>query len=219
MTTPTREQIAEILANRNDSVGEFWLSDADAILSLITSTAPAQGEPTDEEILQAMLSGIGYGAVRAIFARYYEAAALPPPRADADDSIRYLRQRLAHHATEMATARATLAQRQARVEELERDNAALVKGWPDAWQPIATAPKDGTVVLVYAAEREGLPAFQCTCGYHPDGGWCVDELRFVTHWQPLPPAPALRSQLPAAPAPAVPGFAKVWEPEMKGGPS
>lgn len=54
------------------------------------------------------------------------------------------------------------------------------------WLPIKTAPTDGTLVLVYAAEREGLPAFECPCAYHPDGGWCVDELRFVTLWCPLP---------------------------------
>lgn len=55
-----------------------------------------------------------------------------------------------------------------------------------SWQPIATAPIDGTVVLVYAAEYEGLPAFTCLCCYTDWGGWCVDELRQVTHWQQAP---------------------------------
>ena len=58
-----------------------------------------------------------------------------------------------------------------------------------AWWPIETAPKDGTVVWVYVAARkngvpEELPAFQCACAYHPDAGWCADELREVTHWMP-----------------------------------
>lgn len=53
------------------------------------------------------------------------------------------------------------------------------------WRPISTAPKDGTRILVYAAEREGLPAFQCVAAWHTDGGWCVDELREATHWHPL----------------------------------
>lgn len=53
------------------------------------------------------------------------------------------------------------------------------------WQPIETAPTDGTWVWVFVAEREGLPSFQCPCAYHPDGGWCCDELREVTHWRPL----------------------------------
>lgn len=57
------------------------------------------------------------------------------------------------------------------------------------WQPIEAAPTDGTVVLVFAAERDGLAAFQCTAAYHEDAGWCVDELREVTHWMPLPPPP------------------------------
>lgn len=53
------------------------------------------------------------------------------------------------------------------------------------WQPIETAPTDGTMVWVYAAEHDGLPAFQCPCAYHHGGGWCVDELRYVTHWVPI----------------------------------
>jgi hypothetical protein len=58
------------------------------------------------------------------------------------------------------------------------------------WRPIATAPKnEATVVLVYAAAIEDLPAFQTYCTWHPDAEWCVDELRPVTHWRPLPPHP------------------------------
>lgn len=58
------------------------------------------------------------------------------------------------------------------------------------WQPIETAPRDGTLVWVYAPEREGLAHIVCPCSYHPDGGWCVDEIRLVTHWQPMTvPAP------------------------------
>ena len=68
-------------------------------------------------------------------------------------------------------------------------SAGLRDGVEDIWYPIATAPKDGTVVWVYVAERDLLPAFQCICSYHPDAGWCVDELREVTHWRPLPGEP------------------------------
>lgn len=63
-------------------------------------------------------------------------------------------------------------------------------GAASAWRPIETAPRDGTVVIVHAAERDGLPAFQTVCAWHPDAGWCVCELREVTHWQPLPAPPA-----------------------------
>lgn len=63
------------------------------------------------------------------------------------------------------------------------------------WMPIETAPRDGTMVWVYTAAREGLRSFQGPCAYHPDAGWCTDELREVTHWVPLsavylsPPSP------------------------------
>lgn len=57
------------------------------------------------------------------------------------------------------------------------------------WQPIETAPTDGTRILAYAAAYDDLPAFQTIAAYHPDGGWCVDELREVTHWKPLGEGP------------------------------
>ena len=72
-----------------------------------------------------------------------------------------------------------------------RENERL-RAAPPPWRPIETAPTDGTVVLVFAEERQGLPAFQCTAAYHEDAGWCVDELREVTHWMPLPPPPQKR---------------------------
>ena len=66
---------------------------------------------------------------------------------------------------------------------------------PHGWQPIETAPKDGSLIIVRTDTREGLPAFATVCRWHPDAGWCVDELREVTHWMPLPALP------PAVPAP------------------
>ena len=67
------------------------------------------------------------------------------------------------------------------------------------WQPIETAPKDGTRVLVYAqlnppekgheSIHDMLPVI-CTAEYHPDAGWCVCTEREVTHWMHLPPAPS-----------------------------
>lgn len=58
-----------------------------------------------------------------------------------------------------------------------------------AWQPIGTAPTDGTLVLVYAAPYCDLDGFVTVAGYHHDAGWCVDELRDVTQWRPTPHAP------------------------------
>lgn len=55
------------------------------------------------------------------------------------------------------------------------------------WQPIDTAPKDGTLVLVYY--REGGMAVR----RFRKSGRCVDVLNNnagqPTHWMPLPPPP------------------------------
>lgn len=52
------------------------------------------------------------------------------------------------------------------------------------WQPISTAPTDGTLVEVLAPAAHGLTEIVSDAAYHPDAGWCVDELREVTHWRP-----------------------------------
>lgn len=58
------------------------------------------------------------------------------------------------------------------------------------WQPIETAPKDGTPVLVWTADvgQEGLTEFASVCSYHSDAGFCTHELMVATHWMPLPPS-------------------------------
>jgi hypothetical protein len=81
----------------------------------------------------------------------------------------------------------------------------------EAWRPIATAPKDGSLFLcwvsavAYGADDEGQP-YQVDvsqadfCQWHgfdeaPDGGWFVpccghiSDHQRVTHWMPLPPPP------------------------------
>lgn len=63
-----------------------------------------------------------------------------------------------------------------------------------AWQHIETAPKD-RMILVYAPAREGLDDLRGVCIWHPDAGFCIDELRCVTHWMPLPKAPLTQSQI------------------------
>lgn len=61
------------------------------------------------------------------------------------------------------------------------------------WQPIETAPQDGSCVIVYAAPYYDLPGFVTAARYHPDFGWCVGELRIATHWMshwmPFPDPP------------------------------
>jgi hypothetical protein len=71
------------------------------------------------------------------------------------------------------------------------------------WQPISTAPRDGTEVLVYARvlhpEKWGvhLEPMVCAASYHPDAGWCVCEIRDATHWRPLPTPPAAAEETQA----------------------
>jgi hypothetical protein len=52
------------------------------------------------------------------------------------------------------------------------------------WELIDTAPKDGEPTWVYVAMAHGLPPFEDKVAWHPDAGWCADELRPVTHWHP-----------------------------------
>lgn len=52
------------------------------------------------------------------------------------------------------------------------------------WELIESAPQDGKPVWVYVAMAHGLPPFEDKCSWHPDAGWCADELRPVTHWHP-----------------------------------
>lgn len=54
---------------------------------------------------------------------------------------------------------------------------------PPTWALISEAPKyeDGEV-LVWVSPRGGLAGFITWCAWHPDAGWCADELREVTHY-------------------------------------
>lgn len=64
------------------------------------------------------------------------------------------------------------------------------------WQPIETAPKDGTEILTY--RKAGCQAVAAwfsqadTYAGHP--GWCVTDgmgLLDITHWMPLPSPPGV----------------------------
>lgn len=94
----------------------------------------------------------------------------------------------------------------AALEQPQADTAPV----PDQWQPIETAPKDGTEVLLGALGRvtygywlmpSDKPRIKYEDGFAPeevweefepcwmswDGGFSEDSP--PTHWQPLPPAP------------------------------
>ena len=53
------------------------------------------------------------------------------------------------------------------------------------WQPIETAPLDGSELLISDGSRVILIAFDTLYRTWPDDGWS----RF-THWMPLPAPPA-----------------------------
>jgi hypothetical protein len=63
---------------------------------------------------------------------------------------------------------------------------------PDGWQPIETAPKDGTDVLVWADGGQYVAAW---CQYFtafkiaPTAEYDNDPYVSATHWRPLPPSP------------------------------
>jgi hypothetical protein len=73
----------------------------------------------------------------------------------------------------------------------EKAEATRVGGW----QPIASAPKDGTEVLLTDGryKRAGYWARRIEC-------WsidCVVDVPAPTHWMPLPPAPSVRGVSPS----------------------
>ena len=57
------------------------------------------------------------------------------------------------------------------------------------WQPIETAPKDATCVLLY----DGDGTDPTVCFWHAIQGWTVrwdhEPFEAPTHWQPLPSPP------------------------------
>jgi hypothetical protein len=61
------------------------------------------------------------------------------------------------------------------------------------WQPIDTAPKDGTYFLAYWCPTEDEPFVKIYHVCHYAHGviwpsWIIDD-DMPTHWMPLPPAP------------------------------
>lgn len=70
-------------------------------------------------------------------------------------------------------------------------------GYPSRmqWRTIETAPRDGTLFLVWAAPgQHDLPAMYSLCSWHELAGFCIDELRQPTCWMPLPPAPGMEAE-------------------------
>lgn len=75
----------------------------------------------------------------------------------------------------------------------------------EGWRPIATAPLDGTEVLLYTRNRAGIPG--AVVGHFMAGGYCIEDHPAIdrgwyfwtgnmfdiahppTHWMPLPAKP------------------------------
>lgn len=70
--------------------------------------------------------------------------------------------------------------------------AEATKVEPVAWQPIETAPKDGTYFLAYWPVNTFSDRYQVTqwdgCERFVDNADHIDWLQ-PSHWMPLPPAP------------------------------
>lgn len=79
--------------------------------------------------------------------------------------------------------RSALAAREA---ECERLRSAL------AWQPIETAPKDGTPFLAWNGHWRGV-AMYFEARYEEDPEWVDEQTNYIepepTHWMPLPTPP------------------------------
>ena len=66
------------------------------------------------------------------------------------------------------------------------------------WQPIETAPKDGTNVSLWSSGFYGICHWSPPGTISEDGFWCytprvewaILELKSPTHWMPLPEPPS-----------------------------
>lgn len=93
-----------------------------------------------------------------------------------------------------ATARLMDVQAMARLTDLLREfseggglTIEAATSSPSTWALIENAPRDRPIV-VYAPGRDGLQEMASICQWHPDAGFCIDELREPTLWTELPAA-------------------------------
>lgn len=60
------------------------------------------------------------------------------------------------------------------------------------WQPIETAPKDGTPILCFTPDEQFSPITGIDVLWFENGDWLYNAnivLDPPTHWMPLPPPP------------------------------
>lgn len=64
-----------------------------------------------------------------------------------------------------------------------------------SWQPISTAPRDGTAVLIAEADGNVTACYWSTSVWADGGAWISELSRsdtvhyHPTHWMPIPPPP------------------------------
>jgi hypothetical protein len=108
-----------------------------------------------------------------------------------------IRRAIEHMRTQTANMQ-TLAENGA--AEISKLTAELQEVRKDAWQPIGTAPKDGTEILLgyggrvrpYGNGDYGDRAYVTARKFKPTQwgeGWGVEPFETPTHWRPLPAAP------------------------------
>lgn len=69
-------------------------------------------------------------------------------------------------------------------------SALLAAHNSNGWQPIETAPKDGTEILVYCISMDGTCGCEVARFCDERNGWFIGVCRLSpTHWMPLPAAP------------------------------
>lgn len=86
-----------------------------------------------------------------------------------------------------------------RVNDTREQAAAALAAYEAAlWQPIDTAPRDGTRVLVFAPPSGSeYPAMVQRVDWWRDGGWWqMRPGHPYTHWRPLPTPPEEASDAP-----------------------
>lgn len=59
---------------------------------------------------------------------------------------------------------------------------AMISAGCSGWRHIDEAPRD-RAIEVLVPSKNGLPGFVAECMWHPDAGFCVDELREPVAWR------------------------------------
>lgn len=75
--------------------------------------------------------------------------------------------------------------------------SALEKAQKYQWQPIETAPKDGTVIPIRLCSRKNYPHEWHKAYFAANGEWYVHEIGYLTedylsNWMPLPEPPTIK---------------------------